>query len=472
MFKLIIEKELREIIGSTKFAFSFAICAILILLTFYVGAKKYQISVSRYEAAKAENFRQMEGLTDWTRVNSHRIFLPPQPLEVLVSGVSNDIGRTIEMSGRGELAANNSRFNDDPIFAVFRFLDLDFIFQIVLSLFAILFAYDAINGEKERGTLRLAFANAVPRDQYVLGKLTGSFLALAVPLLIPILLGSLLFPLLGVHLSSGEWLRFSLIILAGLLYFGVFLSLAVFVSALTQHSSNFFLMLLVVWIFSVLIIPRTSVLLAARSTDVPSIDMLASQKSRLRMQLWSEDRKKMAAYRPSSKGDPEKFMDEFSRFMEELADERDKKMMQLANRLNEERRNRQAEQERLAFGLARVSPSAVFSLAASHLASTAIDLKQHFVNEASGYQATYAEFMRAKTGMNLGAGIMIFMARTGGPDEEEQTIDPNELPPFQYSGQSESDVINASLFDIALLAGFNLVFFAGAVVAFLRYDVR
>ena len=165
-------------------------------------------------------------------------------------------------------------------------------------------------------------------------------------------------------------------------------------------------------------------------------------------------------------------MDEFSGFMEELADDRDKKMMQLTNRLNEERRNRQAEQERLAFGLARVSPSAVFSLAASHLASTAIDLKQYFVNEASGYQATYAEFMKAKTGMNLGAGMMIFKARAGGPEEEEQAIDPNELPSFQYSAQSESDVINASLFDIGLLAGFNLVFFAGAVVAFLRYDVR
>ena len=38
--------------------------------------------------------------------------------------------------------------------AGFRFLDLDFIFQIVLSLFAILFAYDTISGEKERGTLR------------------------------------------------------------------------------------------------------------------------------------------------------------------------------------------------------------------------------------------------------------------------------------------------------------------------------
>ncbi|MCH6559806.1 ABC transporter permease subunit, partial [candidate division KSB1 bacterium] len=181
MFKLLIEKELKEIIGSAKFAITFGVCAVLILLTFYVGAKNYQISSQRYEAAKAENLRQLEGLTDWLMVNSHRIFLPPKPLEALVTGVSNDIGRTIEMAGRGELTANDSRFGDDPIFAVFRFLDLDFVFQIVLSLFAILFAYDAINGEKERGTLRLSFANAIPRDKYILGKVVGSFLALAVP---------------------------------------------------------------------------------------------------------------------------------------------------------------------------------------------------------------------------------------------------------------------------------------------------
>ena len=105
MFKLIIEKELKEIIGSAKFAITFGVCAVLILLTFYVGAKNYQISSQRYEAAKAENLRQLEGLTDWLMVNNHRIFLPPQPLEALVTGVSNDIGRNIEMAGRGELTA-------------------------------------------------------------------------------------------------------------------------------------------------------------------------------------------------------------------------------------------------------------------------------------------------------------------------------------------------------------------------------
>jgi len=469
MLKLIIEKELKEIIGSAKFAITFGVCAVLILLTFYVGAKNYQISSQRYEAAKTENLRQLEGLTDWLMVNSHRIFLPPKPLEALVTGVSNDIGRTIEMAGRGELTANDSRFGDDPIFAVFRFLDLDFVFQIVLSLFAILFAYDAINGEKERGTLRLSFANAIPRDTYILGKVVGSFLALAVPLLIPILIGSLLLPLMGVHLTGDDWFRLALVILAGLLYFGVFLTLSVFISSLTNKSSHSFSLMLVIWIFAVLIIPRSSVLLAGRAVDVPTVDEIAAQKTRLRSQLWKEDRNKMASFKLPEGTDMEDMHTAFQRFMEELSENRNKQMQELAGRLNEDRRNRQLEQERLAFGIAKISPAAAFSLAVTNLVGTSLKLKEHFIKEANGYQKTFGEFMKDKTGMNPGGG-MIFMHIGNG--EEEKPIDPKELPPFEYSNPALGETVQAALFDLGLLGFFNLIFFAGAFVRFLKYDVR
>ncbi|HEY5565299.1 MAG TPA: ABC transporter permease subunit, partial [Rhodothermia bacterium] len=155
MLRLIIDKELREIIGSTKFAVTFGVMSLLILLAFYVGARNFQVSTLDYEAAVAENLKQMEGLTDWARIDN-RIFLKPEPLTALVSGISNDIGRTVEIQTQWEPRSEDSRFNEDPIYAVFRFIDLEFIFSIVLSLFAILFAYDAVNGEKERGTLRLA----------------------------------------------------------------------------------------------------------------------------------------------------------------------------------------------------------------------------------------------------------------------------------------------------------------------------
>lgn len=472
MLKLILRKELLETIHSRRFIWTFLICSLLILLTFYIGAQNYYLSVIRYEAAKAENLRKMEGVTDWLMVSSHRIFLPPDPLEVLVTGVSNDIGRTVEVMGRGELTASGSRYNEDPLFAVFRFLDLDFIFQIVLSLFAIFFAYNAINGEKEAGTLRLSLANSVPKDQFILGKLFGSFLALGLPLLLPILLGCLLLPILGVPLNGQEWFRLGLIILTGFFYFSIFLTLSIFISSMTERSSSAFLYLLVIWVLMVFIIPRASVLIAGRMVAVPSIDELAFQKNRFQSQLWLEDQEKIGKFQVSEKNDPEKMAAEFHKFMQDLADEREKKSNELAERLNEDRRNKQIEQERLALGLARISPAALFSLAVTNLAGTSLMLKEHFANEVKGYQQTYRQFMIEKTGMNPGSGMMIFRIRDDDSEEKPKPIDPKELPPFLFKKMALKDIVRNSILEISMLALLNIVFFTCAYFRFLRYDVR
>jgi ABC-type transport system involved in multi-copper enzyme maturation permease subunit len=470
MLKLVIEKELRDIISSAKFAVTFGVCSLLILLAFYVGTRNYQVDQASYEAAKAENLRQLEGVTDWISVRDHRVFLPPQPLAVLVSGISNDIGRTTSIQGRGEPSASDSRYGDDPVFAVFRFLDLEFLFGIVLSLFAIVFAYDAVNGEKERGTLRLTFANAIPRDTFILGKLIGSFLALAVPLLIPLLFGSALLPALGVSLSTGEWAQLGLIVAAGILYFSAFLAFAVFVSALTQRSSSSFLMLLVVWILAVLIVPRASVLLAGRAVDVPTVDEIGTKKSRLAHQLWTEDRTKMASFKPATK-DMSLMVSEFNKFMSDIADERDRKMRELGDQLNEERVNAQRRQQKVAFGLARVSPAAAFSLAVTTLAGTSLDIQDRYHNATIAYQQIFGKFMFQKTGLKLGGRVMAFRT-TEQNGEKPKPIDPQELPAFEYSAATLADVLPSASLDLGLLALFNLVFFAGAFVAFLRYDVR
>ena len=472
MFKLLVEKELRETIGTTKFAVTFGVCSVLILLAFYVGARNYQVSQAEFEAARAENIKQMEGLTDWNQID-HRVFLPPQPLATLVSGISNDIGRTTEVQTQGELQSENSRFNEDPIYAVFRFLDLEFIFSIVLSLFAILFAYEAINGEKERGTLRLSFANPVPRATYILSKLVGSFLALGVPLLIPILVGCLILPLLGIPMTAGSWSRLAMVMLSGYLYLGVFLTLSVFVSALTEKSSSSFLLLLVVWIFAVLIIPRTAVLISGRAVDVPSIDKVNYDKNRYMAQLWLEDREKMQTYSQENPlpqdGDTQVWLEAFRNYMSELGDARNEKMREFGGRLNEDRHNRENVQQRLALGIARISPTSVFSLASTDLAGTSLELKERYTEAANRYQESYAQFIREKTG-NSGGWWM----RMGGSQQEEEPppIDPYELPVFEYDEPSSTTLINDSLLDVGLLALFNIIFFVGAFVAFLRYDVR
>jgi ABC-type transport system involved in multi-copper enzyme maturation permease subunit len=470
MFRLIVEKELREIIGSMKFAVTFGISSVLLILTFYVGARNYQVSTEQYEASKRENLRKLEALTDWNDVRDFRIYLPPQPVSSLVMGVSNDIGRTSTIHGTGEITARDSRYGEDPVYAVFRFLDLDFIFQIVLSLFAILFAYDAVNGEKERGTLRLTLANPVPRGTYIAGKIAGSFIALAFPLLVPILLGALLLVAMGVPMAAADWTRFALIIAAGYLYFGVFLSLSLFVSSATQKTSTSFLVLLVVWILSVMIIPRTAVLLAGRAVQVPSVDEVDSQKSRFSASLWQEHRKKMADFKAPEGVKNDQLMGYFQKFMSDLDSERTAKLDEFSRQLNEQRSNAQAVQERVAFGLARISPSAVFSFLSTSIASTGIGLKVEYKNQAGRYQKEYAEFMKGKTGMNP-SGSMRFRITNDG-EQEKKKINTAEIPAFAFRQPPVEAALGGIAMDFGILAFFNIVFFAGAFVAFLRFDAR
>jgi len=469
MLKLVIAKELRDILTSTKFIVSFASCAVLILLAFVMGAAGYRADVARVEAARRENLKQMEGLTDWMMVRNNRIFLPPQPLAALVSGVADDIARTTVVHGRGEMPREDTRYGEEPVFAMFRFLDLEFIFQTVLSLFAIVFAFDAVSGEKERGTLRLSFANPLPRTTFMAGKLIGSFLALALPLLIPILIGCAVFTLMGVPLTADEWVRLALIIGAGLLYFGAFLAIGIAVSAMTNRSSTSFLALLVVWIFAVLIIPRSAILIAGRAVDVPSLDDINAKKFRYAEQLFAEDRTVMSAFAPAEKSDPRKMIAEFQKFMGDINDARQKKMDDFAAGLNEERANAQQAQSAVALGIARISPATCFTLAASALAGTSLALENRYDAQAREYQDSFAKFILGKTGVNPGGGMVFRMRMDTG---EEKPIDTHELPAFEYRPPALGDVLPSALPDAGALVACLFLFFGVAHAAFRRYDLR
>ena len=470
MIRLVLEKELKEALSSTRFAVSFGVCSLLLLLCFSVGGLHYQIATEQHEAGLRANLRTMEAITDWSEVRDHRIALPPDPVASLVMGISNDIGRTAEIRGRGEIIPVDSRYGNDPIFAVFRFLDLDFIFQIVLSLFAILFSFDAVNGEKERGTLRLTFANAIPRSHFIVGKILGSYLALAVPLLIPLLLGSLTLILMGIPMDTEHWVRLGLVLVAGYLYLGAFLAVTIFLSARTERSSTSFLLALVIWIFTVLIIPRAAVLLAGRAVEVPSVDEVSSQKSRYAASLWEEDRRRMAEFRAAEGTPPEQVMQQFQKFMGDLMAERQQKLDAFAARLNEERLNRAHHREDVALALARLSPAATFSLASMAIAGTGLPLERVFIQAADAYQQSYAAFIRGKTGQNPGGG---FVFRISTDEQEEPTpINPAEIPPFEFRRPALTETASSFVPDLGILAVFALVSFFGAFVSFLRYDLR
>jgi ABC-type transport system involved in multi-copper enzyme maturation permease subunit len=164
---------------------------------------------------------------------------PPQVLSTIASGVSEAVGRVATVNYSYDPSLVDSKYGSSPVFSVFGALDLTFIIKIVLSLFAILFTYDAIVGEKERGTLGLILSNRVPRDRLIMGKVIGGYISLLIPLIIPLILSMLIllfYP--NISMSGEDWVRVLIIFLIFFLYLSVFFTLGLFVSARTKKGST------------------------------------------------------------------------------------------------------------------------------------------------------------------------------------------------------------------------------------------
>ena len=76
----------------------------------------------------------------------------------------------------------------NPLLNLLSSIALGFIFEVVLSLMALIFAYDALAGERERGTLRLVLTNAISRGHILLAKYISAMTCLLVPLIISLAL--------------------------------------------------------------------------------------------------------------------------------------------------------------------------------------------------------------------------------------------------------------------------------------------
>ncbi|MGB5138758.1 MAG: ABC transporter permease subunit, partial [Candidatus Zixiibacteriota bacterium] len=247
MLSVLIQKELKAIILSPKFTATFVICSLLMLLSVYIGIQESRNSTRQYDVGRQLIEEGAREANSWNSLR-YRTYRAPDPMMVFVSGLNYDIGRWSAINSQNMVKLRNSSYSDDPIFAVFRFVDFCFIVQVVLSLFAIMFTYDAVNGEREEGTLKLVFANSVPRARYIFAKCIGGWLGLVIPICLPILLSVLLVMLFDVPFGSDHWLRLITLIIASIAYFSFFIILGVLISSITKRSSVSFLLSLVAWI--------------------------------------------------------------------------------------------------------------------------------------------------------------------------------------------------------------------------------
>lgn len=140
---------------------------------------------------------------------------------------------------------------------MFASIDIVFIFEVILSLLALIFAYDALAGEYERGTLRLVLTHSIPRGYILLAKYISAMLCLLVPLLMSLLLAVILLTTtLTISLNTDDFLRIGGIIFTTVVYLSIFYLIGMLISAATRRTRTALMLSMFVWGFLVLVYPN------------------------------------------------------------------------------------------------------------------------------------------------------------------------------------------------------------------------
>jgi ABC-type transport system involved in multi-copper enzyme maturation permease subunit len=468
MLKDIIKKEILETITSPKFVFTFLLCVVLILLSVYTGITNYRSDQKEYTAAVALNKKNLESQPSYqalaglgTKINKQ-----PQVLGAISSGVDEAVGRVASVNIAYDPNLVDSKYESSPVFSVFGALDLTFIVKIVLSLFAILFTYDAIVGEKERGTLKLTLSNKVPRDRLILGKVIGGYISLLIPLIIPLILSLLIllvYP--NIHLTGEDWGRLLLMFLVFFLYLSVFFTLGLLVSARTSKSSTSFLVLLFIWVLFVTIIPKLSIMTAAQIKPIPSIHEITAKKDAFLQQIQGEGQKvaldwvKQNQAKPGE--DPKLFQEKFRKWLTDYQQELTGKIDANNAALERDYQAKKNAQEKLAINLSRISPASSLTFASMSLARTGLDEHERFLSSIRSYKPIFTKWANERMMKTLNF-------QTG----ETAKVVLDDMPLHTFTPESLGKSFARTLPDFGLMIALIIVFFVGAYVSFLKYDVR
>lgn len=285
MFLTLIRRELLANLMTFRFLVAMVVTLLLVIANTAVLIADYERRLTSYSTAAQQHSQEVSGASTYSSIEIH-LDRPPNPLSIFNAGLDRRLGNSISFSHIlvPTLWDTESHSADNPFLNLFSSVDLILIFQVILSLLALLFAHDAIAGEREAGTLRLTMANSVRRSVILLAKYISAMVCLMLPVIMSLLLVLILFSISGSILLSGDdWLRIGGILLISIIYLSAFYLIGLLISVITRRAATALMLAMVIWSTLVLIYPSLSVFAVNRFWDTSS--QLASAYREIE-QIW------------------------------------------------------------------------------------------------------------------------------------------------------------------------------------------
>jgi len=513
----IAKKEFLLNLMTFKFAVGAIACVALTAVFMPVLAADYQNRLETYNMNVAGNEAELREAKVYRNIR-HTIYRPPAVLSAFSAGLEKQMAGSakIELDKVPELSVTQRKGNPYlPILAVF---DESLIFKIVISVLALLVAYDVISGERERGTLKLMLSGEIARYQVLVGKLLAGLVTLSVPVAITFVIGLVIlmsFPM--VALSSSDGVRIGLMFVASMAFTSVMYLLGLLLSCLAKRSAISMVLGLFLWIIFAIVIPNASVHLA---TEIRPLELEEKKNSRLmslRENLTNELSNIKVDFSDSidgSSGDGA-----FGGYYWKIIDRAWLDGLRKKNGLTWPVRIKYADrfwevehsylnsffsQKYLANRFSRISPISTYENLMAVLTGTDFTSFQHFIDDVRNHRRQFVEYVRSKTDNFSSASFCatcteeeaaeytrLFHLERDSENEADKakagearsqlrarklaetppSLNLQDFPSFRYRPSLARD-LQTAIPDLIMLFIANIVLFAICNVAFTRYDVR
>lgn len=408
----ICRKEITENILTFRNVITTVLCLVLFPTSIFLSYNDYKTRLANY------NLRDTEG----QHYFGHRPMLAkkPAPLSIFARGLDPDMGRlTIIWQGSIRGAPGGAIVDpgeENDLLFLFRVPDFSYLVKTVLSLLALFFAFDAICGERVKGTLRLLLANPVSRSEVLLGKWFGglaSFLLSVLPGFVLMLFVVTLLPMFS--LDGEAWLRVGAIIGVSLIYLSSFFLLGLFLSTRVHRPETALILILLAWLIWVMGIPNFSSPIANRI--YPLSDTVTQKQN--------------------------------------IESDSEKELYEQLWKINFQAERMVQNQSKLVQHLARLSPLGSYVAATTTLAGTGLE-------DAHRYKRYILRWDRQRRDLEDNP----FQPRWDQARREQEGLY------FAPTKTSLDESFATIWVDVALLILFNLIFFMGTYLSFLRYSVQ
>ena len=282
----IAKKEFYQNIITTRFITGTIICVLFVILVKISLLSEYEIQIDAYNRSVNTNEERMQNYFTYSEI-APSVHKPPELLSLFSMGKSKKLGGIISID-RNRVPDDSEHYvYDNPLLKVFKSIDIVLVFKLIMSLLALLFAFDMFSGEKETGTLKLSLTGNVSRAELFMGKYFGGILSLSIALLISFLVGLLILTNSeAVKLSSEIITRIILIYFVSILFVASFFSIGALISSRTHLSVTSLAVSLVVWIILVIILPNLGDYLAARFKTVEPLSKIEAEERTIRDEFY------------------------------------------------------------------------------------------------------------------------------------------------------------------------------------------